>query len=84
MQALIDPTAQVQYVSSWTTDTPPQPVFSTYPNSERICEVAATAFDVAPPLFWIDCADNIIANQYYYDSVSQTINPIVNVPPPSA
>lgn len=29
-------------------------------------------FDVAETLFWIDCPDNIVADQYWYDSVSES------------
>ena len=41
---------------------------------ERVAEVANTSFEVAPPLFWVACADDVVADQWYYDTAtSQTI-----------
>jgi hypothetical protein len=72
--ALISPNEQVQYISSWEpSNTGFTPVYTVIPNSERVAEVSDTSFEVAPPLFWVDCADNVIADVFYYDSVSQAI-----------
>lgn len=78
--ALIDPTTQVQYVSGWT-DTN-QPIFDTLPNSARVAEVSDTPFEVAPPLFWASCADDVVADQWYYDTATQQILVVPNVPKP--
>lgn len=32
-------------------------------------------FEVADVLFWVDCADDVIADQYWYDPSDQTIKP---------
>lgn len=80
MQALISPIEQVSYISGWTDTVPSQPIFTPIPNAERIAEVSETAFPVAPPLFWVDCANNVVADQWYYDSVTQQIS---EVPPPA-
>jgi hypothetical protein len=69
--ALIDPNAIVSYISSWT-QTPPKsgvyaPVYTQIANSARVAEVADTPFEVAEPLFWTSCADNTVADVYYYD-----------------
>ena len=77
-QALIDPTTSVRHIVAWTTASPPQPVYETYPNSARVAEVIDTTFEVAPPLFWTSCADNIVADQWYYDTSNATFNPVVN------
>lgn len=45
----------------------------------RIAQVSETIFEIAPPLFWTECADNIIANEYWYDPTDQQIKLI---PPP--
>ena len=82
MKALIDPMASVSYISSWAGD-PLEPVFSTYPNSARVCEVSNTDFPVAEPLFWVDCDNSIIADQFWYDTNDNSINPIVNAPKPT-
>lgn len=82
-QALIDPSVSVRHVISWTTASPAQPVYATYPNSARVAEVTDTVFEVAPPLFWTSCADDILADQWYYDTSSATFNPVVNAPAPT-
>ena len=48
--ALISPNeSPISHISGWTTDTPPQPIWSAYPNSCRVAEVADTEFPVADP-----------------------------------
>jgi hypothetical protein len=79
-QALIDPSVAVQHVISWTTASPPQPVYATYPNSARVAEVADATFEVALPLFWTPCPDEILADQWYYDTSDGSFYPVVNVP----
>lgn len=83
MQALISPSeAPISYISSWNTGTPPTPVYSTYLSSCRVAQVEPDdqTFPVGGDLFWTSCADNVVADQYYYDTVSLVINPIVNAP----
>jgi hypothetical protein len=82
-KALISPNEAVSYISGWTEHIPHQPIYTTIPNAERVAEVIDTTFEVAPPLFWLDCADNIAADVWYYDSVTATF--VVTpepVPPP--
>jgi hypothetical protein len=81
MKALIDPRFSVQYVDSWS-GTPLKPVYATYPDSARVCQVADAEFEVAQPLFWVDCADDVIADQFYYDTQQNSIFPVVNAPKP--
>jgi len=58
---------------------PNEPVLAGY----RVAEVSDTTFEVAPPLFWVECADDVVADQFYYDTETQTIvikpNAIVDV-----
>ena len=85
MKALISPNeAPISYVASWTTTYPHQPITAIYPNSCRVAQVEPDdqTFPVADPLFWTDCADDVVADQWYYDTVTQTINLIVNAPKP--
>ena len=51
---------------------------------ERVAETTATPFEVAPPLFWVACNDDVEADQWYYDPATFTIDPIPvkPVPPP--
>lgn len=78
--ALISPNDSVSYVSSWTDSSPPEPVITIIANAKRVAEVADKTFEVALPLFWVDCADNVVADQFYYDSVSATI---IQIPSPA-
>jgi hypothetical protein len=83
--ALIDPTTSVQHIAAWvkpSIDQPFQPVFEVYPNSARVAEVADAPFDVATPLFWVACADDVVADQWYYDTANAIIYPVVNAPYP--
>jgi hypothetical protein len=80
-QALISPNeAPIKYVSGWTTDNPPEPIISNIPNSCRVAEVESQPFEVAPPLFWTECSDDVVEDQWYYDTENQTIN-IIPSPP---
>lgn len=40
----------------------------------RVAQVSKLSFDVAPPLFWIECADDVVADHYYY--ADDAIRPI--------
>lgn len=79
--ALISPNeSPIKYISSWTTDTPPQPVYTFINNSCRVAQVADQTFEVALPLFWTPCDDDVVADQWYYNMGDQNIYP---VPPPA-
>lgn len=34
---------------------------------ERVAQVSSSDFPVANPLFWTDCADDVVADQFYWD-----------------
>jgi hypothetical protein len=79
--ALISPNeSPIQYISSWTTDTPPEPIWTPIDNSCRVAEVADQTFEVASPLFWTECDDDVLADQWYYNTSDQNIYPV----PPGA
>ncbi len=42
----------------------------------RVAEVAATAFPVAAPLFWVECDDTVTAEGFYWDGSA-----CVEIPP---
>jgi len=42
----------------------------------RVADVHETGFDVAPALFWVDCADDVIADQFYYDPLDSAIKAV--------
>jgi len=78
--ALISPNESVSYISGWTDSPKPQPIYTTISNAQRVAEVVDTTFEVATPLFWITCSDDVVTDQFYYDSVSATINQIPPTP----
>jgi hypothetical protein len=43
----------------------------------RVAEVEPDdkTFEVAQPLFWVDCGDEVVADQFWYDPETQTIKP---------
>ena len=49
---------------------------------ERVAEVAEHEFPVSSPLFWIDCADDVVAGLFYYDQNTSTILLIPEPPLP--
>lgn len=82
--ALISPNeSPIQYVSGWTTDVPPEPIYTIIVNSCRVAEVESQSFEIAPPLFWTECADDVVADQWYYDINTENIYVIPNVPQPN-
>lgn len=85
MKCLIDPRVTVQYISNWTYDPVKKyniPEFSEYENSARVCQVQEQSFEIAPPLFWVDCADDVVADMFWYDKETEVISPIVDAPEP--
>jgi hypothetical protein len=50
---------------------------------ERVAEVAQADFAIALPLFWVDCADDVVADLFYYDPSSGNILPIPMPPEPA-
>lgn len=49
----------------------------------RVAQVEqdANIFAVAEGMFWVSCADDVVADQFWYDPADQTIKP---VPQPEA
>jgi hypothetical protein len=52
------------------------------PLGYRVADTSQTPFEVAPPLFWVSCADDVVADQFYYDPNTQQINSIPQPPTP--
>jgi hypothetical protein len=79
-KALISPSETiVRYISSWTSDVPAKPIFSDIPNACRVAQVEDVDFEVAPPLYWMDCEDYVNDYEYYFDTQTNAIEPIPNV-----
>ena len=89
MKALISPNeTPVRYISSWVLNAKTQkynPVYSDYENSCRIAQVVedSQTFPIAEPMFWTDCADNILADDFYYQTTTTQMLPVVNEPYPT-
>lgn len=48
------------------------------PLGARIAEVTTQSFDVASPLFWVECSDDVISDQFYWNG-----NDCIAIPQPS-
>lgn len=48
---------------------------------ERVAQTTTAPFEVAPPLFWMACNDDVVADQWYYDPATFTIDQIPAPPP---
>jgi len=48
----------------------------------RVAEIVnqGQTFPVAETMFWIACADNVVADQFWYDPSDQQIKPIPQPP----
>jgi hypothetical protein len=67
-QALISPTEKVyKYDGTFLGD--------------RVAEVTAQPFEIAPPLFWVACLDDCVADQWYYDGSACQQIPAKPIPP---
>ena len=87
MKALISPNDTVRYISGWYSGQLGSkivwfPTLSVLENANRVCEVKENEFEVAPPMHWVDCANDVTADNYYYDTTDSTIKVIPNVPEP--
>ena len=56
---------------------PNEPVID--PNTQqvigvRICDIVEIPFEVAEPLYWIDCPDEVMGSTHYYNTETQTFN----------
>jgi hypothetical protein len=38
----------------------------------RVCDIVETPFEVAQPLFWLDCPNGILGNTHCYNVDSET------------
>ena len=45
----------------------------------RVAETSKTTFEVYKTLFWVECADEVEQDKYYYDEVTNEIK-IIPVP----
>ena len=50
----------------------------------QVVDSKADTFEVADTLFWADCADDVVADQFWYNPDNQLIEPNLPPPPPSA
>lgn len=82
MKALLDPQSSISRITKWTDTEPYTPFIETYENSVRVAEVAEMDFPVSLPLFWVDCNDDVIADEYYFDNAQKKFFKIENVEMP--
>jgi hypothetical protein len=49
----------------------------------QVVDSKADTFEVANTLFWADCAENVVADQFWYNPDNQQIEPNPIEPPPT-
>ena len=49
---------------------------------QRVAEVEVAPFEVAPPLYWAECSDDVVADQFYYTGGEILPVPLPPPPPP--
>jgi hypothetical protein len=85
--ALISPNwSPINYVSSWEIDPNFEDayiaIYSPLSNSQGVSQVSNETFEVAEPLFWIECDDIVTVEAWYYNTVNKDLELIPNVPYP--
>jgi len=76
-KALISPQEAVEVVSEWLWDGKVWcAVYTQAPNICRIAQVADSEFEVAAPLFWVECSDIVTSSGFCYDKLDNTIKNI--------
>jgi hypothetical protein len=84
-KALINPNLEAMYISDWYYDSFQKKeveIYTEIANAQLICDTSPVAFEVAEPLFWVDCDDSVISYQYYLDTTDNLIKEIINAPYP--
>ena len=76
MKALIETATTIKRCTGYDGD---DSIMETIPNSARVAQIEENEFDVAPPLFWVDCDNTITTGGHYYDTVDKTFKEIVHV-----
>jgi hypothetical protein len=75
MKALINPNESAKYVISWE-----RQGFQLIPTFEnigaKVCQISDVDFEVASPLFWVDCDATINDTIHYYDLATNSFKEI--------
>ena len=50
---------------------------------QRVAEVSVAPFDVAPPLFWVECAEDVTADAFFYADGAILSTPVPPQPEPA-
>lgn len=74
MKALISPNEirTITYISTWVDN---EPQHETIEGCQRVAEVKPQAFEVAPPLHWVDCPDECKSDEWYFKDGQCFIKP---------
>ena len=82
MKALISPNElfTLTWINSWKQENEKwvPDTFGTIENCQRVAQVEPDnrVFEVAQPLFWVDCPDNCAQDQWYYKDGQVQIKPL--------
>lgn len=53
------------------------------PLGARVCDIVEVEFEVAQPLFWVDCPDGVLGSTHFYDMNANTFGVIPEYIPPA-
>jgi len=84
-KALVNPKQTASYISDWQYTSLTKmytPVYSVYENSQLIADVEDVEFEVAQPVYVLDCEDIVVAYRWYLDTSDNQIKEIVDALPP--
>lgn len=42
----------------------------------RVAQVADATFEVAPGLYWVACADDVVADEFWFDPSDRAFKPV--------
>jgi hypothetical protein len=83
MKALIESSSYPQKISGWAYDSASKKfleIWETIPDTSRVAQVSKESFEVAPPLFWVECGNSVVADEWYYDNATAAILPMPSPP----
>lgn len=77
-KALISVIEPVMHITGWNEDL--TPIVAELTDSARVAQVTDAEFEVAEPFFWMNCNDNVVADQFYYNTKTKKIVEMPAIP----
>lgn len=76
-EAMICPNEIVNYQTAWSEEVPPKPVMNGI--GWRVAQTASVGqtFPMAGPVYWMECPDDIVGNEFCYDNNLQKFQKVL-------